>query len=104
VSTNVTFQVTRLPGVVVAYDFAPHGIRFAVPLQVEQPTAGTTFHQLSSTGGVQGAYFLDNSQVSQSTGSATVNEFRPTSVASDRSAIRFTVDHFSGYLVSTGRQ
>jgi hypothetical protein len=103
VSSNVTFSITRRPGGVVAYDFQPHGIRFAQPLTVQHPTAGTNFFQLSNPGAVEGAYFADASGINASTGTAVVNEFRPTSVSADRGAIAFTVSHFSGYIITTGR-
>ena len=104
VSTNVTFSITRRPGRVVAYDFQPEGARFAQPLTVQQPTAGTTFAQLANPWAVEGAYFADPSQINQSTGTAVVSEFRPTSLASDRSAIAFSVSHFSGYIITTSRR
>ncbi len=36
-------------------------------------------------------------------GVASVLEFRPTSVDVTGSKIKFTVDHFSGYLIASGR-
>jgi hypothetical protein len=103
VTTNVTFSITRRPGSVVAYDFQPHGIKFAQPLTVQHPTAGTTFFQLADPSAVQGAYFMDASRINASMGTAVVNEFRPTILSADRSAIAFTVAHFSGYIMTTGR-
>jgi hypothetical protein len=105
VSTNTTFTITRLPGRIVAYDFQPHGRTFAYPLTVRQPGAGTNLGALWSTSGLQGAYFVDQSKLDQANGVATVSEFAPsTTVASDRSSVSFTVKHFSGYLMSTGRK
>lgn len=103
VSSNVTFRVTRLPGIIVAYDFQPHGTTFAVPVQIEQPTGGTGLLGLlnvqpSTT--VSGAYFIQNSLLDQLLGTAVVSEFRPASISADRQWIRFNVDHFSGYMVS----
>jgi len=103
VTTNVTFTVTRLPGIAVAYDFQPHGTKFAVPVQVEQPTLGTNLRGLDPAAAIEGGYFADDAALNQSTGSAVVTEFRPTFVTPDKAWVKFTVDHFSGYLVSSGR-
>jgi hypothetical protein len=103
VTTNVTFSVTRLPGIVVAYDFQPHGTKFAVPVQIEQPTLGTNLRGLDPSAAIEGGYFADDAALDQSTGSAVVTEFRPTFVSADKAWVKFTVDHFSGYLVSSGR-
>jgi hypothetical protein len=103
VSSNVTFSVTRLPGKIVAYDFQPHGTTFAVPLQIAQPTLGTNLFKQPATASIQAAYFPGTSALDQYSGTADVSEFEPTSVTSDRAWIRFTVKHFSGYMISTGR-
>lgn len=97
VATNITFKVTRLAGNTVAYDFQPHGTTFAVPLQIEVPTGGTTF---ASQTRVRAAYFPESSLLNLVTGIGFVSEFRPTTVSADKAWIRFTVDHFSGYMVS----
>lgn len=98
----VRFSVTRLPGNVVAYDFQPHGTTFAVPLVVTQPTAGTNLSSLTGAT-FRGAYFPDQSLLNQVLGTAQVSEFEPTVVAADKSSVTFTVKHFSGYIVSWGR-
>ena len=103
VSRDVRFSVTRLPGIIVAYDFQPHGIKFAVPVQIEQPTAGTGLLGLLRSNPettVRGAYFAKQSLLDQLLGTAVVTEFRPASISADRKWIRFTADHFSGYMVS----
>jgi hypothetical protein len=103
VSTSTTFGITRLPGRVVAYDFQPHGRSFAVPVAIRQPAAGTNMAQVSASA-LQGAYFPQTTSLNQTYGTATVTEFRPTTVASDRSSVTFTAAHFSGYLIATGRR
>lgn len=100
VSRPVTFSVTRIAGNVVAYDFQPHGTTFAVPIQIEQPTLGTNLMKQPAVKSISGAYF---SWLNQASGTAGVTEFRPTFVAADKAWIKFTVEHFSGYMVSTGR-
>lgn len=100
VSANTTFKITRLAGKVVAYDFAPHGARFAKPLVITQSTAGTNFRGFPGSTLVRGAYFPDRSLIDQLTSIVRVLEFRTATVAKDKSTVKFTVDHFSGYLVS----
>lgn len=102
VSGPVTFSIARVPGRIVAYEFQPHGIRFAVPVVLEQPLASANLSEVA-TSTIEGAYFSDVSALDQTTGSAQVSEFRPTLVLRDRGVVRFTIDHFSGYMVSTGR-
>jgi hypothetical protein len=103
VSTNVTFSVTRLPGTIVAYDFQPHGTTFAQPLTVQQPTLGTNLFKLDPATSIQGAYFLGTSLLNETTGTAAVAEFEPTFVSADKAWVTFTVNHFSGYIIATGR-
>ena len=104
VASNLTFSVTRLPGTIVAYDFQPHGTVFAAPLLIEQPTLGTNLFKLDPASSIQGAYFLSTSMLDQTNGTAAVSEFEPTFVSADKAWVRFTVKHFSGYLVSSGRR
>ena len=101
VSSPVAFSVTRLAGKVVAYSFEPHGTTFAVPLLIEQPTLGTNLMKLPPVSSIEGAYFSELNQIS---GIGVVTEFEPTFVSADKAWIRFTVKHFSGYMVSTGRE
>jgi hypothetical protein len=102
VSVPTYFQVTALAGNIVAYDFAPHGITFAVPLTIEQPTLNTNYFKRPAATAVQGAYFTNPSSLDQSSGTASVSEFEPTSVSSDRAWIRWQVYHFSGYTIAAG--
>jgi len=99
VRRNTTFAIKRLPGLMVAYDFEPHGTTFDVPLIIEQSTAGTNFASWK-TPQVRGAYFPHSGLLNQLLGRALVSEFRPATLSPDRRTIRFTVEHFSGYMVS----
>ena len=99
VSANVTFRVTQVAGSILAYDFEPHGITFAVPLTLEQPINGTNFDRFTNPV-VRGAYFKDVVQLDQARLKATVDEFRPTGLSIDKKWIRFSIDHFSGYIVA----
>jgi len=103
-SENVTISVTRLAGKIVAYEFEPHGLRFAVPARIEQPTDHTNLHDVSSPWkDISGAYFESVNSLNQGKGTATVIEFEPTLISWDKKWIKFRVEHFSGYLVSSGR-
>ena len=104
VASSVTFSVTRLGGNIVAYDFQPHGMLFAAPLTIQQPTLGTNLFKWDPTTNIQGAYFPLVNTLDQSAGTALVTEFEPTLVSADKAWITFQVRHFSGYMVSMGRQ
>lgn len=104
VSSATAFSVTRLPGPILAYDFQPHGTRFAVPLVVEHPTAGLDLSPLRNpTAKLTAAYVPDLSLLNALSGTVTVSELQPTVVSLDKSAVRFSVWHFSGYVVAWGR-
>ena len=104
VSRMTTFQVKALAGSVLAYEFEPHGTRFAVPLKFSQQLPGLGLLGLLSQKPEVG-YFANRSQIDQKTGQATVDEFAPTTVVNGllgRWAVG-DISHFSGYLVSSGR-
>lgn len=96
VGKNTLFSITALAGSAVAYDFQPHGTKFLVPLVATQDlhnTQGANLLNLSLFAG----YFPDSSnptQVSQ-TFSVQVSLLTLTAV--------WTIPHFSGYIVATGR-
>jgi hypothetical protein len=102
----ITVTVTAYAGNAVAYDFAPHGIRFQKPLKATQQLAHTNWQSLALPNGftqsAAGAYFADPSQVNFQTGAATVNEFMSTSMSVSGSTLSWDVPHFSGYIVSWG--
>ena len=101
---TVTITVTALKGDEVAYTFQPHGLQFREPVRIEQEFKGTSAEgNRSLLEGVEGAYFPSVSDLDAVQGVASVLEFRPTSVDVTGSKIRFTVDHFSGYLIASGR-
>jgi hypothetical protein len=101
---TVTITVTALKGDEVAYTFQPHGLRFREPVRIEQEFKGTTAEgNRSILAGVEGAYFPSVADLDVVRGVASVLEFRPTSVDVTGSKVKFTVDHFSGYLIATGR-
>lgn len=98
--------MTALAGPDVAYDFQPH-LRFAVPARMYQELAGTAaaLHPRAD-GRLGGAYYegdLASNFVDQLRSRAKVKELRHGSVDPRNRVLSFTVDHFSGYLASSGR-
>jgi len=91
--------VTALAGSNVAYEFEPHGTTFLVPLVVTQDLRNT---QASSGGLINPlslfvGYFPDDKNVLSVTEllNVNLNLLNQTAV--------FTVAHFSGYIVASGR-
>lgn len=97
VSSRTTITVTALRGKAVAYEFKPHGLKFARPIQFTHDLPST----LLSTSSLRGGYFANVSQVNTTTGEALINEEIPARVANRQ--VTFDISHFSGYMVSTGR-
>jgi hypothetical protein len=91
--------VTALAGSNVAYEFAPHGTTFLVPLVMTQDLRNT---QAKSGGLINPlslfvGYFPDDKNILSVTEllNVNVNLLSQTAV--------FTVTHFSGYIVASGR-
>jgi hypothetical protein len=107
---TMTFTVTALAGMTVAYDFQPHGTVFNVPLRVIQSLSQTNLKNTTPKPGFvsewNGAYFDQAASIDQKTGVAIVSELLSvdTSVIWSRNEISFGVSHFSGYMVCTGRE
>ena len=102
--SNTRITVTALRGSEVAYTFEPHGLVFRQEPLVRQSFKGTNAasdHAIRDL--LEGAYFQDTTAL-LSTGRAKILETRPTFVDVTGSGVRFSVAHFSGYLVSTGRR
>lgn len=92
-----TITVSALAGSNVAYEFSPHGLKFAVPLVVTQDLKVTrTTPELLGLGLSLG-YFPDASRVTSVTELLSVNVdlLGLTAVS--------TVWHFSGYIYVSGR-
>ena len=102
VAKATTITVTALAGRAVAYEFAPHGLTFTVPLIAIQDltktnTTGLDLSLLSA------GYFEDSKDINSLTGTAKVSElFNVNATLSPLTAV-WTIPHFSGYLVATGR-
>jgi len=91
----VNFSVTAMAGASVAYDFAPHGIKFKMPLQFRQSLSVTTAFRGQA---LLGGYFKDKTQVDSDEKKAKVDE--STSTRRESGSVVFDLWHFSGYLVS----
>lgn len=91
----VMFSVTAMAGASVAYDFAPHGITFNVPLQFRQSLIGTTALPGQH---FMGGYFKDKTQVDCDGKQAKLDASSSTRL--ENGSVVFDLWHFSGYLVS----
>ncbi|MBC7893882.1 MAG: hypothetical protein H7066_00625 [Cytophagaceae bacterium] len=95
--SNVTITVSAVKGTQVAYEFAPHGLKFKKPASFQQDLSHTNA-LLGLNFGLKGAYFKDASQLNPKSGTALINEL--IKAFSIGGWVTFPIDHFSGYLVS----
>ena len=98
--THIT--VTALKGAAVAYRFEPHGLQFAVPLQLTQSLRGLQLKQSLFVPQLFAGYFADDSLVTdQVTGDARVLEILPVQVDVKAHSAVLQIRHFSGYTVAS---
>lgn len=103
VRTPTRITVTALRGRNVAYQFEPHGIVFAAPVTIRQSLRNTSaWRDRALAGDLQGSYFeallVDPTEVySRSL------ERREGKLKDSARWLEFTIEHFSGYMVSTGK-
>lgn len=102
VAAPTDFVVTAIAGSAVAYEFAPHGLRFARPLRVTQELRGTDWIGLALLD-FRAVYFEQRDQVDAVEALIDVDEVLPLSIDLLRLRAGFDVEHFSGYGISTGR-
>jgi hypothetical protein len=101
VPTRIT--VTALPGSNVAYEFQPHGIVFNRPATIRQALRHTlAWKNPVLAAQLQGSYF-ERLIVDPSETFARSLEPRQGRLKDSRGALEFTIEHFSGYMVSTGK-
>ena len=93
--------VTALRGDNVAYLFEPHGIAFAVPVTISQSLRGTAAWKTPLADSLQGSYF-ERLVVDRSESFAHRLEKRPAKLKESKTQLEFSIEHFSGYMVSTG--
>ena len=102
VNAPVQITVKALAGRNVAYDFAPHGLRFARTPTITQELQGTAaYGSTAIRAGLEGAYAPDLLGLLGSL--LRITETRPTTVQVDTWQMRWTVEHFSGYVASSRR-
>ena len=98
--THIT--VTALKGAALAYRFAPHGLRFNVPLQLTQSLRGIRLRQPLTVPQLFAGYFADDSlPMDSATGNARVIEILPVQVDVKNGTALLQIRHFSGYTVAS---
>lgn len=99
-ATSTVITMTARKGVLVAYDFAPHGITFAKPLVFSQKLTGTNATILSAPL-LKLGYYSDPSLLTAVGG--TVSELLGGTINLLSWTFTSNIKHFSGYMVGTGR-
>jgi hypothetical protein len=99
-SSRQTITVTAVAGSKVAYEFAPHGLKFNLPLVVTQNLGNT---EAGANGSVNplslfAGYYPDSTKPTSITERLNVNLNLLNQVAT------FSVWHFSGYILASGRE
>lgn len=90
--------VTAVQGSAVAYEFEPHGLTLNKRLIVTQSLAPTSLVSSLLGHSFTGAYFTSRDDL-HTDGTAAVHELEPTSTDLFSLQARFSIGHFSGYLV-----
>jgi phage-related minor tail protein len=102
VSRSTTITVTALAGSAVAYRFEPHGLEFNRDVTLTQNLNGTSVGLLSSLL-ISGAYFATDDLELNPGGLALVTEIIPASIGLLTRKASFPIEHFSGYILASGR-
>ena len=100
---SMVITVTARAGDMVAYDFQPHGTRFAKPITLTQNVRGTSYERLANKAAVEAGYFADPLGLNELTNTAVVTEFLPASPDLNGTHLKVDVHHFSGYMLASGR-
>jgi hypothetical protein len=105
VAEPIQFTAVAIPGDIVAYVFGPHGTTFARPLTVKQSLRETElFRAKHIPRNLEAGYFADWRQIDLLNDQVLVNEFLPARLDQHGANITWEVEHFSGYMLSTGRK
>jgi len=106
VDSKTRITMTALAGSVVAYEFQPHGLKFAAPVTVKQDLKQTEADRDPVLrAALQGSYFdtdLNSSFVNAARTFARIKESRHGKLKGESRYLEFNIEHFSGYIVSTG--
>jgi hypothetical protein len=97
-TSTTLISVTALAGSDVAYEFAPHGTTFLVPVVATQSLAGT---QAGNGGSINPlslfvGYFPDDNNILSVTETLNINVNLVNQVGV------FSISHFSGYILASG--
>lgn len=93
-----TISVTAMAGDKLAYEFAPHGLKFALPLVMTQ-----NLSQTDASGGLLGLLNLKLGYFPDSSKPTSVTELLGVQVDLLNQTAISTIWHFSGYIVAVGR-
>jgi hypothetical protein len=96
-SSKQIITVTALAGSDVAYEFAPHGLKFPVPLVATQKLNST-----DAGSGLIDPKLLFVGYFSDATKDNLVSELLNVSISAGTAV--FPIWHFSGYIVASGRE
>jgi hypothetical protein len=99
VAPGTRITVTALAGSNVAYEFQPHGIRFAVPLVATQSLRGTQ----AQSGSLVNPLSLFAGYFPDPLNQTTITELLNVNISLLNQTSVFTIWHFSGYIIATGR-
>ncbi len=106
VASPTVFTATAHRGDMVAYEFGPHGTRFATALKMQQELKGTSWYKAENQlVKPEVGYFAERSDLNEVLDVGLVSEVLPADIYVELtgSKLRFDVWHFSGYMVSSGR-
>lgn len=102
-SAPTVITVRAFAGSLVAYEFEPHGTAFAAPVRVAQDLGSTNWTKVNIAA-IEGAYFATAAQLDVARNEAVIDEFLPASVDPLTKRAGFSIGHFSGYMLSSGRK
>lgn len=103
VSKPTRITVIALRGRNVAYRFEPHGIAFEAPVTIRQSLRNTqAWNDSRLAADLQGSYF-DRLLVDPSETYARSYERRGGRLQESGRMLEFSIEHFSGYMVSWGK-
>lgn len=110
--TQIT--ATANAGSLISYSFEPHGIRFAAPVYVVQNLLQTTVStDVAAASSIAGGYTPNGlSDVDSATATASISELHSAITQTTRvkhgkvvlSGAIYTIQHFSGYILTGGRR
>jgi hypothetical protein len=101
--TPTRITVTALAGSSIAYRFEPHGLQFALPVELSQSLHGMKLNREPlGFARLLGGYFSgDALPTDPVTGIARVVELLPITVDTKARRVKLAIRHFSGYTVAS---